>query len=459
MTTRFFVLAGASMVAAYAVARLLVGSGATGPALETLVVGGLLLALWPAARLAARRMDKGLGVAREAVDRIASGERDPLAGSPDSRSGRLASAASDMPLGRAIGRMVDRIRDRVALSERESGDLRALFENLEDGLAIVDEAGVVAFCNPAFEGWAGRTVAPGTRIGTLFRTPRIAEAVGDAGQGAFVADEIKLGERTVLLSARPHRVGALVTLRDRTAMRRLQGVRRDFVANVSHELKTPLTSVVGFAEALAGGSLPSTSVRDFAGRILANATRMRVLVEDLLDLSRLESGSWRPRPEPVMPALVAQEVWESLDPRVRQAELKLAVVGDDEPVHADPGAIRQILRNLLDNAVRYNDEESLIAVRVRPEGLFQRIEVTDQGPGIPSVHVERVFERFYRIDPARSRERGGTGLGLAIVKHLVEAHGGKVGIQSAVGQGTTVWVTLPLSTQFAEKEEAAGATA
>ena len=148
----------------------------------------------------------------------------------------------------------------------------------------------------------------------------------------------------------------------------------------------------------------------------------------------------------------ALEIWETLSPRVRGEEVTLDVSGTREPAYADPDAIRQVLRNLLDNAARYSDDNPNIAVRIRSDGEFQRVEVTDRGPGIPSVHVERVFERFYRVDPARSRARGGTGLGLAIVKHFVEAHGGEVGIDSALGSGTTVWFTLPVAAEIADEE-------
>ena len=444
LASRFFLAAAAVLVVAYVAAWILLGLDARGGAVGSAALGGILLMLWPTARLVARRVEAEVGQARGVVDRIASGDLQPS----------ISPTGSDSvsSLGRAIGRMADQVRDRVAVSERASSDLRVLFDGLEDGLAFIDGDGLVSLCNPAFERWAGRQVSPGVRIGTLFRTPRIAEGVRVAQRGEHDTAEVELGERTVLMSARPHRSGALIVLRDLTVMRRLEGVRRDFVANVSHELKTPLTSVVGFAEALAEGGLAPDHGRDFAQRILANATRMRHLVEDLLDLSLLESGSWSPQPEAVSIGAVASEAWETLSPKVRSAGIQLSVSGTREPAHVDPDAIRQILRNLLDNAARYSEDDPAIAVRVRSGGRFQRVEVTDRGPGIASVHVERVFERFYRIDPARSRARGGTGLGLAIVKHFVEAHGGEVGIESALGRGTTIWFTLPVATQFPGEE-------
>ena len=444
LANRFFLAAAAVLLVAYVAAWFLFGLDAIGIAVESAVFGGILILLWPATRLAARRIEAEVDQAREAVDRIASGDLDP--------SGAPAAAGPVGSLNRAIDRMAGEVRDRVAQSERESSDLRILFDGLEDGLAFIDRDGLVSLCNPAFERWAGRDVSPGVRIGTLFRSPRVIHAVSAARRGESTTVEVELGEHTVLMSTRPHRSGAVIVLHDLTVMRRLEGVRRDFVANVSHELKTPLTSVVGFAEALSEGELDAGHARDFARRILVNATRMRHLVEDLLDLSLLESGSWSPEPQPVSVGAVALEVWETLSPRVRGEEVTLDVSGTREPAYADPDAIRQVLRNLLDNAARYSDDDPNIAVRIRSDGEFQRVEVTDGGPGIPSVHVERVFERFYRVDPARSRARGGTGLGLAIVKHFVEAHGGEVGIDSALGSGTTVWFTLPVAAAIADEE-------
>ena len=441
---RFFFAAAAVLAVTYFAAWFILRLDATGVAVASAVLGSILLLLWPAARFVARSFEVELGQTREAVDRIASGDLHPSIGPVG--PGPVGS------LGRAIDRMAGRIRDRLQVSERESDDLRVLFDGLEDGLAFIDREGRVSLCNLAFERWAGREVAPGTRIGTLFRSPGIAEAVSASRRGESTTAEVELGEHTVLMSARPHRSGAIIVLRDLTVMRRLEGVRRDFVANVSHELKTPLTSVVGFAEALVEGGLEADQARDFARRIFANATRMRYLVEDLLDLSLLESGSWSPEPEAVSVGAIAREVWDTLSPKVRAADLDLRVSGTEEPAWADPDAVRQVMRNLLDNAARYSDEDPAIAVRIRSVGRLQRVEVSDRGPGIASVHVERVFERFYRVDPARSRARGGTGLGLAIVKHFVEAHGGEIGIESALGRGTTVWFTLPTATRLSKRK-------
>jgi len=421
---------------------------AGGPAARTrsILVAALLLslaALYPITRHLARRVERGVSEAEAALEGIARGE--PPARPVRPGSGPMAA------LGFAIDRVAADVRARLEASRQEARDLRALFDGLDEGLAFIDAFGVLGFANPAFERWVGRTAAGGTRIGSLFRSPEILGAVDRAQRGESVTEEVSLGSRTVLMTARPHRGGALLVLRDLTDFRRLEGVRRDFVANVSHELKTPLTSVVGFAEAIAEGGLGDDAAADFGRRILANATRMRRLVDDLLDLALVESGSWSPDFEPVPIGATANEVWTQLIPAPVREGLSLALDDPDRAiVNADADAVRQILRNLLDNAARYAPERSEITVRTRADGAFVRTEVVDRGPGIPSAHVSRVFERFYRVDPGRSREQGGTGLGLAIVKHFVVAHGGEVGIRSEVSRGTAVWFTLPISSESLE---------
>ncbi len=405
-----------------------------------------LAMLWLAARFLASRAERGLATTRETLKHIAMGD-----------VGRRTGLRGFTPfesIGQAVDLAADRLQEQTASAAREGEDLKALFDGLEEGLAVVDREGLVRLANPAFERWAGRTVGVGERFSGLFRTPKVVAAAHLASRGQNVTEELQLGDHTLLMSARPHRGGALLVFRDLTALRRLEGVRRDFVANVSHELKTPLTSIVGFAEAIGGErELPESRLNEFGGRILANAQRMRHLVDDLLDLALVESGSWRPRREPVSVAEVARETWAGLPEDAKPEGVSLETGPDVMPsVNADLEAVGQILRNLLDNAGRYAPAGSAIRVSGKTIGPMLRVQVADEGPGIASAHLPRVFERFYRIDPARSRERGGTGLGLAIVKHLVVAHGGEVGIESEVGRGTTVWFTLPVQAQSPRTE-------
>ncbi|MFQ5746965.1 MAG: sensor histidine kinase [Gemmatimonadota bacterium] len=358
--------------------------------------------------------------------------RRPLGRLWEENADRSAGAATEVGGGMSAG------------DARERGELQALFDELDDGLAVVDRDGIIRRANRTFRAWIGRERFADTSVGSLFRDPGNREAVQRAIRGEPDEHESRVGARTVLLSARPHGEGALVLLRDLTRMRRLESVRRDFVANVSHELKTPLASIRGFAEAVTQGGASEEQVAEFAGRIFANTTRMQNLVDDLLDLSRIESGAWTPHAVPVDLAALAAETWRALAAGPEGADVVLRTrVDENAEVHADPDALRQILRNLLDNALRYAPGGSGVEVRASRVPGGSRIEVRDAGPGIPGAHVRRVFERFYRVDAARSRAAGGTGLGLSIVKHLVAAHGGEVGIDSELGEGTTVWLTLP----------------
>lgn len=359
------------------------------------------------------------------------------------RGARAAVGGELEALAASIGRMAERVSEGARRRESERRDWQEMCDGLDGGLVLLDGEGYVLRANDTFKAWAGRSDPAGERITTLFRAPELAEVVENGLSGREESREAALGERSVLVSARPHGDGALVVLRDLTRLRQLEGVRRDFVANVSHELKTPLTSIVGFAEAVAEAELPAERRQEFADRILANARRMRRLVEDLLDLARIESGRWEPSPEPVLLAEVARAAWGSLEPAARRGAVGLRVVTDAPAVHADPAAVRQILLNLFDNALRYAPRDTEVRVEATPERGWVRVAVSDSGPGISSAHLPRIFERFYRVDPARSRAAGGTGLGLAIVKHLVTAHGGEVGAASELGRGTRIWFTLP----------------
>ncbi|MBI3003014.1 MAG: hypothetical protein HYY54_05255 [candidate division NC10 bacterium] len=237
-----------------------------------------------------------------------------------------------------------------------------------------------------------------------------------------------------------------MVLHDITALRRLEQVRKEFVANVSHELRTPLTSIRGYLETLLDGGLEdATQARRFLDVVHTHTERLSRLVDDLLQLSDLETGKVTLKPAAIALHEVAAHVLAILDSRAAQKRLTLQNdVPADLTVRADRDRLAQILVNLVDNAVKYTPERGRIAVGAarRPGGRVE-VRVADTGIGIPSTDLPRVSERFYRVDKARSRELGGTGLGLAIVKHLVQAHGGELTIESELNRGTTVRFTLP----------------
>jgi two-component system phosphate regulon sensor histidine kinase PhoR len=222
-------------------------------------------------------------------------------------------------------------------------------------------------------------------------------------------------------------------------------VRRDFVANVSHELKTPLTVIGGFAETMVTDDIPAEQRQQFADAIRANARRMQRIVDDLLDLSRIESGGWVPNPVAVDVCNAAADAIAPCQTAASDRNVTLDV--DVHPlartVFADPTALRQVIANMLDNAIRYSNPGGRVTVFTRPDDGGTWVGVQDTGIGIAPEHLPRIFERFYRVDAGRSRTAGGTGLGLSIVRHLVEAHGGRVRAESIPGRGTTVAAFFP----------------
>ena len=249
----------------------------------------------------------------------------------------------------------------------------------------------------------------------------------------------------------PH--GVVLTFNDATERHRLEAIRRDFVANASHELRTPLTSIRGFVEALEDGAVdePQTAQR-FLGKIRTHADRMAALVEDLLELGRLESGARAPEPEETLLSEVAEDVVASFAGAATRKDVSLRRTDRGAPpVVTDPERLRRILENLVDNAVKYTPAGGRVEVTTSagPDGSA-RIEVADNGPGIAGEHVARIFERFYRVDKARSRELGGTGLGLSIVRHLAESVGATVSVESEPGRGSRFRVLLPVRPRAGE---------
>ena len=235
-------------------------------------------------------------------------------------------------------------------------------------------------------------------------------------------------------------------LRDLTETERVEKTRRDFIANVSHELRTPLTSIQGYTETLLDSAPENNHTREFLDIIRKSALRMSRLTEDLLTLARVESGEQRFDIQAVAPVDLLQETVQSFRELARAQNVELKVEGEAPAlVGADPEAIHQVFSNLVENALKYAAAGGRIVVGARPVSKAVEFYVQDFGPGIPSEHLDRLFERFYRVDKARSRESGGTGLGLAIAKHIVLAHGGSIRAQSELNHGSTFLFTLPLA--------------
>lgn len=401
-------------------------------ALLALVIGALL------AFVAGRSIVRPLTEITQAAHSIAEGAppRFPHSGIPDIDG-----------LVRAFRRMHEQLEQRFDELRRERAESAALVEAMAEGVIASDSRGQIATANGAARrllGYGSEESLPA--VDHLFRAKAAREVVAAVLAGNTVLErELELDGQSILLSGRPLPQGALLVLHDVTELRRLEIVRRDFVANVSHELKTPLTSISGYAETLVNDAADAETTRRFLTVILGNARRMQRLVDDLLDLSRIEAGHWHPAPERLDPGVVAREAWTLLAERAAQRQITFGTTIGPEAgvVYADQDALRQILSNLFDNALRYTPPGGSITLEAGREDGGVSLKVRDTGSGITREHLPRIFERFYRADPGRSREEGGTGLGLSIVKHLVEAHGGRVNAASEIGKGTEIAVWFP----------------
>jgi signal transduction histidine kinase len=395
---------------------------------------GVLLAV-----IAARSIARPLTGITQAAGAIARGAapRFPHSGIPDIDG-----------LVRALRDMHEQLNQRFADLRRERAEGAALVEAMVEGVIAADPRGQIVTANAAARRLLGYEPGdPLPAVDQLFRVKAAREVVDAAlGGRAVLERELDLDDHNVLLSGRPLPPGGiLLVLHDVTELRRLEAMRRDFVANVSHELKTPLTSISGYAETLVNEPPDADTSRRFLTVILGNAHRMQRLVDDLLDLSRIESGGWRPEPDSLDSDALAREGWAVFAERAARQRIQFGtVIGPGaERVRADPDALRHVLSNLYDNALRYTPAGGQITFQARREDGGVTVAVRDTGSGIATDHLPRIFERFYRADPHRSRGEGGTGLGLAIVKHLVEAHEGRVQATSDLGQGTEISCWFP----------------
>ena len=361
-------------------------------------------------------------------------------------SGLLLALALTGFLGRAFNRITEEWDSRFRASESERDEMQALLNYMGEGVIVLTQDARVLRANQAaielLDFPRPVNLAP---IGTLVHQPALRSLLEGSVVKTFSSQEVALGERNLIVSSRAvEGGGAVVTFLDVTETRRIEMVRRDFVANASHELKTPLTALRGFAETLLEDDLPEDLRREWLGSIRSHTLRLQRLVDDLLDLSRLESGGWVAREEIVELEPLVEYVLAEFSTMAQDRKLTLKSEGNAVVV-ADEHGLEQVIKNLVDNAVRYAPVGGKIEVTIGEADGSGRIAVADNGPGIPTSALPRIFERFYRVDPSRARAEGGTGLGLAIVRHLVQAMGGEVWAESELGKGTEVIFTLPVA--------------
>ncbi len=349
---------------------------------------------------------------------------------------RVASAAN---------RVRGELEEQVARVTRVRDELAQLMDEVGEGLmALTNDARVLRINPAALELLGLAELLPLSPVGSIVRDPVLRELLEMSVTRPEGRMEVTVGDRRLdVRTKRGTGGGAVVLIVDITEIRRLEEVRSDFVANASHELKTPLTVIRAAAETVLDEELPSDLRGRFLHSIEENTVRLQRLVDDLLDLSRYESGAWIPERERFPVEDVAWSAWTDMEERRVGRDVAFAVDGRGEAV-GDQAATYQIFRNLFENALRFVPREGGgIAVEIFRSGAHLTVAVRDNGSGIPAAALPRIFERFYRVDTARSRVEGGTGLGLAIVRHLVSSMGGEVDAQSIWGGGATILFTVP----------------
>lgn len=397
---------------------------------------GLILALFGAQNIA-RRLRRMVAFAQE----ISAGNL----------AARLPASGGDEigVLALALDKTARQLETNFRNLETSRHQLETLLNSMEDAVVAVSAQREVAWFNGAMKSLAAGTMTVGTPLIRAVRDPDFLRLVSEVLETQrphnSTAYSVAPGRTFEMTAAPLPDGGAVCVLRDSTEIVRVERTRRDFIANVSHELRTPLTSLLGYTETLLDEPLDAKT-SDFLQIIRRNAQRMSRLTEDLLTLARVESGEDCLDPAPVPAKDLLRDAQISFNEIARSKGVTLNVVATpDVLVTADKDGIHQVFANLIDNALKYasgTEKLEMGAIEHR-----ERVEffVRDFGPGIPSEHLSRLFERFYRVDKARSREAGGTGLGLAIVKHIVLNHGGEVGVSSELGHGSQFWFRLPLA--------------
>lgn len=366
-------------------------------------------------------------------------------------SARIAESGGDeiSQVAMALDRTARRLEENFASVRESRAELEALLNSMKDGVIAVSPEMKVRWANEAITGMVHRPVRMGVPVTELVRHPDFLDTLQAALRSKQRESKIasSLGGRgSFSITAEPLPDGGVVSvLHDISEIERVEKTRRDFIANVSHELRTPLTSIRGYAETLLDSDeMSNGNAHDFLQIIRRNAERMSRLTEDLLVLARVESGEEKLDLRPHAARVLVAEVVAAMQESAKQAEVELSIASvPDVSVAADGYAIHQVFSNLVSNALRYAQSGKKIVIGAADHSGNIEFYVQDFGPGIGSEHLPRIFERFYRVDKARSRETGGTGLGLAIVKHIVLNHNGSVRVESSLGHGSTFFFTLP----------------
>ena len=418
-----------------------------------ILLGGLIMAAFAAALsfFISHRIKRPIDEIKRGAERFAGGDF------------QFRLPASDMEelagLSETMNHMAEELQERINTITAQRKELEAVLSSMVEGVLAVDmEERIISMNDAAAQIFhCDPTEAEGRSIQEVVRHPDLQKFVGEALSSdtpvekdiVLYGDEEQIlnGLGTALRDAKGKRVGALIVLNDVTQLRRLENIRRDFVANVSHEIKTPITAIKGFVETLRDGAAKNhKDAERFLEIIEKHVDRLEAIIEDLLSLSRIERQAER---EEIL--LHEGSIKEVLQTAIQVCQVKAAPkhirldLSCEEALRAkiNPALLEQAVVNLLDNAIKYSDPESAVTIAATTQDHEVMIAVVDHGSGIEKRHLSRLFERFYRVDRARSRKLGGTGLGLAIVKHIMQAHGGRVSVESQPGKGSTFTLHLP----------------
>lgn len=414
-----------------------------------------------------RRISRPLEELRHGAERFAAGDLTQRLYAPDSEEiGGLAEG---------MNQMAAQLEERMTTALSQRNELEAVLESMAEGVLAVDNEQRILRMNESAGRLAGINIelARGRSLQEVIRNRDLQSFVARAlrDQKPVEGDITFHGEKmlylrahaTVLRDGAGRGIGALVVLNDVTRLRRLENVRRDFVANVSHELKTPVTSIKGFVETLLDGAIENRQEAErFLNIILNQSNRLSKIIEDLLSLSRIEQEAERheiPMETGPVRAVLSRAI-QCCELARRNKDIRILLECDEQlQALMNEHLLEQAVVNLIDNAIKYSDAGSKIEVGARADGRETTIYVRDEGCGIPREHQGRLFERFYRVDKARSRTLGGTGLGLAIVKHIAQAHGGRASVESVLNEGSVFSIHLPSRPSAAAHPSAASSAA
>ncbi|MGN0136410.1 ATP-binding protein [Anaerotignum sp.] len=361
------------------------------------------------------------------------------------------------PLLRRIAVQNREINRQMAELKRRKEEFDTITANMQEGLLVLDGKGDILSYNEGVLRLLGIShVEEGKNIFSLNRSAAFRRGVEGALAGEHREERLELNGKICQIFVNPvfrdgETAGVILILFDATEKEERERLRREFTANVSHELKTPLTSISGFAEIMKSGIVPPEDMGNFAGKIYGEAQRLIDMIQDIIKLSKLDEKDSILEKEPVAMDTLVLEVCERLQPQAEKQQVKLAAQTEPLQFYGVKQVLTEMVYNLCDNAIRYNKPHGEVRLTLKKEGENLILEVADTGIGIAKEEQDRIFERFYRVDASRSAESGGTGLGLSIVKHGAALHDGNVSMESEIGKGTKMRICLPLNQKIVEK--------